>query len=303
MKQPRISSNAALIDIGGLVSNGLFELGELLDLQTVDHDGFNTQLTDYILQHGLHQEGKQELANRSAAFKTAKKNCRNLMRVTRDVMKPTFGYEYSLGWNTLGFVGGLGVPNSLDKLLTMAHLVRNYLTAHPTKEVAPMNVTAANATLILNALATTRQAVANYQTTFKTMGNNRDAKAKVLRGKIRLLTAELANVLPPVDPRWGTFGLSQPGLKQSPAIPQKLSAVVNGNDVALKWDAAARAELYRLWIKVSGVHTELTMIGSRTELDFTIENLPSGAVVDIAVSASNNGGESQLSEVVTVTIP
>jgi hypothetical protein len=37
------------------------------------------------------------------------------------------------------------------------------------------------------------------------------------------------------------------------------------------------------------------------DLDFTIENLPTGAAIDIVVTAVNYGGESPVSEVITIT--
>ncbi|MDB6024436.1 MAG: hypothetical protein JWM68_659, partial [Verrucomicrobiales bacterium] len=41
-------------------------------------------------------------------------------------------------------------------------------------------------------------------------------------------------------------------------------------------------------------------VGSPADLDFTLENLPAASTVEIYISAVNNGGESQLSEKVTI---
>ena len=50
-----------------------------------------------------------------------------------------------------------------------------------------------------------------------------------------------------------------------------------------------------------GAATEYTLAGSPADLDFTIENLPTNAQIDIVVVAVNNGGVSAQSEPVTIT--
>ena len=58
---------------------------------------------------------------------------------------------------------------------------------------------------------------------------------------------------------------------------------------------------YRVWIKIHDAEVDYTAIGSPSDLDFTLENLPANSTVDIVVSAVNNGGESAVSDVITVT--
>jgi hypothetical protein len=53
---------------------------------------------------------------------------------------------------------------------------------------------------------------------------------------------------------------------------------------------------------VVGVDEDFIVVGSITDLDFTLEGLPTGATVQIAVSASNNGGESARCEAVSVVM-
>ena len=63
----------------------------------------------------------------------------------------------------------------------------------------------------------------------------------------------------------------------------------------------ACAVLSRVWKKVRGVDAAAVAVGSPADLDFTIENLPTGAVIEITITAVNNGGESPVSEVITIT--
>ncbi len=72
--------------------------------------------------------------------------------------------------------------------------------------------------------------------------------------------------------------------------------------MALKWDAAARADYYRVFKKVLGVDEDFVAVGSPADLDFTIENLPANATVEIQISAVNTGGESQRTASVTIAM-
>ncbi len=123
-----------------------------------------------------------------------------------------------------------------------------------------------------------------------------------MRLRLRGVVEELNRVLGPLDPRWEAFGLNQPGLKQVPERPGKVNVVVQaGGIAAVKWAKSARAEYYRIWLKVIGVDAEAVPVGSPADLDYTIENLPAGSQVEVSLSAVNNGGESARSEVVVVT--
>lgn len=302
MKQPVLDSNPALINLGGSVSGGLLELGASLNLQTMDHAGFTAELNDFITKYSQHQQGKENRAIRSAGFKVASRNARTFLRLARDVMKPILGYHYSQAWNALGFVHSLVVPICPAQFGPMLHLLRDYLVAHPTAEAASMNVTAAQATSILNAFTTAQQSLATHELSLKTMAKQRDAKANILRAKIRLLIAELTSVLPSVDPRWERFGLNQPGIKQRPPTPSEVSAeLIAPNTLSVKWPAAPRAEYYRLWVKVIGVDEESQLVGTPADPNFLLENLPPKTEAEISLSALNNGGESARSSALRVS--
>jgi hypothetical protein len=104
-----------------------------------------------------------------------------------------------------------------------------------------------------------------------------------------------------LDLRWLTFGLKMPGADSIPEVPANILAVLTGpTALSIKWDAAARADYYRVWKKVVGVDEELVPVASPADLDLTMEALPNNATIEIAVSALNNGGESLRSAVVTV---
>ncbi|MFN7140463.1 MAG: fibronectin type III domain-containing protein, partial [Limisphaerales bacterium] len=94
-----------------------------------------------------------------------------------------------------------------------------------------------------------------------------------------------------------------PGARSTPPAPENVSTTLVGHDaVAVKWEPAPRARHYRVWKKVSGVDEEFVPVGSPADRDFTLENLPSESVVEIAVTAVNRGGESRKSAVITVQL-
>ena len=118
---------------------------------------------------------------------------------------------------------------------------------------------------------------------------------------MRGLISELETVLDPNDSRWLAFGLNIPGAPATPDVPSHVTATLTGSTAAMKWNAGARADYYRIWQKVHGVDDDYVSVGSAADLDFDVSSLPANSTVELAVSAVNDGGESQLSAAVTVT--
>lgn len=296
-----MSSMPGLINLAGLVAGGLSELGEGLNLHYVDHEAFALEVADFVAEQNSHLQGKQARKVKQAAFVAAMKDCRAFARVTRDLLKPVLGYGFTQNWEALGFAKGLRVPERVSRVNPMMQAIRGYLTANPTMENAAANVTAARATQLFNALDAAQQALAAHEVTTATRKVSRDAKAKAVRNRISQLAKELTNVLSPVDPRWLRFGLNQPGSLQTPDVPGKVSLVLASNNaLTVGWQKSARAGYYRIWVKVKDRDMEFVPAGNSSDLTFTIEDLPAGAEVEVAVSAVNNGGESARSEVTKV---
>ncbi len=180
---------------------------------------------------------------------------------------------------------------------------KTFLTANPQHEVADV-ATAALADAALTALTTARAAVTVKRGAVRTLLGTRKQREKVLRARIRGVVEELKRVIGPIDGRWDSFGLNQPGLQQVPDRPRKVTVVLQaGGAAAVKWAKTPRADYYRLWLKVIGVDEEAIPVGTRTDLDYAIETMPAASQVEVSLSAVNNGGESARSEVVVVVTP
>jgi len=186
-------------------------------------------------------------------------------------------------------------------MLLLLQALKTYFIDNPTQEIEALNVSAVRAGALITDLTNALAAVDQQKTKVRNLMTARDLSAKAVRGDMLSLVAELNRKLDPLAAEWEDFGLKRPGALAIPTVPSNVTAVVIGpNAVAVKWDQAERASHYRVWKRVVGVDDELIPSGSPADLDFALEGLPAGATIEIAVSAVNNGGESQKTEVVTV---
>ncbi|MBA4146582.1 MAG: fibronectin type III domain-containing protein [Verrucomicrobia bacterium] len=254
-----------------------------------------------VVARDARELGKEELRILRELAEIERNETREFVMLGRDQLKPTLGRLYHPGWDITGFQGTLQAPNKPDKLESFAEAFHSYLVQNPTKEVPAHDITAVKADERYNAIKNARTAVLAKEGELKTLKQNRDAKFAVLAVLLRGLVKELGQLIPPLDGRWTTFGFNTPGVKERPPTPTNIKVVLIGpNALSVKWDRSARAEYYRVWMRIVGVGTELGVVGTPADLDMTLESLPSNSIVEVALSAMNNGGESARSEVIAV---
>ena len=95
--------------------------------------------------------------------------------------------------------------------------------------------------------------------------------------------------------------MNKPGALETPdEVENVLATLIGPTAAALKWGPTPRAQYYHVFKKVVGVDTEFILVGSPADLDFTLEGLPANSTVEIYVTAVNNGGESAISETITL---
>ncbi len=300
MRQPRHNSLTSLVSGGTHASAGAGAHAVALNLEFGAKLAIDGVLNPLVTQRDAHTVATGELATLRGLLRIRQDETYDLLVGSRDLLKRTLGKKYSPAWAGTGFTFSLQVPRSVASQQSMAGTLKAYLVANPTLERADL-MTAAMIGTALDDLTNAENAVKLKESQVGTLLTARKQKEKALRLRLRWVIDELGRVIDPLDDRWTAFGLNKPGLKQTPGVPTKLSVVLMNNIAAsVKWKGAARAEYYRVWIKVNGVDQDMRVVGSPSDLDFTIENLPANSVIQIAVSAVNNGGESALSEVVTV---
>jgi len=301
MEQPRYTTLPDLITGGTKASGGAGAHGANLNLMVGSKVLIDADLGGLTGLFDAHRGAKAELTELRRELKDQNKVAGDFLFVARDSLKRSLGRQYSIGWDGTGFTSSLKIPRSVTRRQHILRSLQSYLGDHPERETADV-VTAALVGTRLDELTNAQTAVDLQKSLAGTHLTNRKQKEKAMRLRLRWLADELGRLMGPLDDRWTAFGLNKPALKRTPAVPTKLSVVLMNNIAAsLKWEGAARAEYYRVWIKVIGIDLGMRTIGSPADLDFTIESLPGNSAIEVAVSAMNNGGESALSEVVTIT--
>ena len=293
---------SGLVEKSGVVIEALTDHGATLGLVRNTAATVTPSLTALVTADGGNKQKAAALRNARLALSSVAIAARNYGMKVRDSLKPSLGNVHSPAWNEVGFIGGLKVSFEPAKLKVLMLDIKAYLERNPSAENVAADITAVRAGAVSQQLTESTDAVAAAKYDARATLTTRRTAAGVLRGTLRGVIKELAEEIDPLSDYWLAFGFNKPGQVVTPAVPAGLiAALVGPSSVALKWNKAARAERYRIYKKVLGVDTEMVLVESREDLDFVLEGLPAGKTIQIAVSAVNNGGESQLSETVSVT--
>lgn len=289
-----ISSSAQAI--GGLTLHGA-AIGVVLNTPVV----IGASRAAVVLADNLYETAREELKTKQEALDAAMAAAADYITICRELLKPTYGKRHSEAWDVTGFRSSLKIPKDPEEMLPLTGSMEGFIVDNAFIHNTELNINPVSAAAIGQNLLNAINAVNAQETEVQRLLDERDAAAKKLRRHLTGLVAESKQLIPGLDPRWLSMGFNRPGAKERPATPTNVVVtLISANKLSLKWDKAARAEYYRVWLKVNGVDTELLPVGSPADLDFTIEGLPANAVLEIAVSALNNGGESVRSEVITV---
>ncbi len=250
------------------------------------------------------ETGRSLLRGLRAAFETARVAARRLATFARDALKPTFGTEYTPAWDVTGIIGTLEIPKNVDDLIVLMNTLAAFFTANPTLEIAVRNITAVHIQALGDALADAQAAVITQEATVGQLVDTRDAAFAALVKRIRGVIDECNQVLGPLDPRWKAFGLNMPGAEETPDQVEGLTVtLLTPTTAALKWNVPARASYFHVFQRVHGTDDELLLIATPDDPNYPLESLPANTTLDFAVSALNDGGEGQMSQVVTITTP
>lgn len=300
MQNPITNLPGRLIPHLGSALAGINKYGVALGLPAGLGAILSAHETELTALHNTYQTAKTAAKNATAAKSAALKAARIFVAKVRELNKPTVGYKYSQFWDAFGLTGNLRIPGKVEPMLVTLPTMGGHLTDNPQFGSEDAGLTGAQAGVLETNLTNTRTATAETKSALQQANNARRAKAKLVQLALRELFSILLFKLDPLDPRWLEFGFKKPGASPVPEAPEGVMALVlGGNNISVKWSAAARAEHYRIWMRVSGA-TEWTSLGSSVDLAFLIENAPSNAQVEVAVSAVNNGGQSEKSTIVTV---
>ncbi|MDB6025775.1 MAG: hypothetical protein JWM68_1998 [Verrucomicrobiales bacterium] len=301
MKQPLIKQIPVLIPAGNKAIHGSTLHRVLLGILHNTPENIAADLNGLISSRDNYELARLSFTTTRSTLIAKTQMSRETIRIARDIVKQYLGNEYNINWDITGMVGSIALPTSPEELSNVALGFKAYFTAHPEHENVPLQITAAKLQILYDDLVAAENAVLTDQETVDTLRIVRDEKADRLYKRLRSCVDELNLLMGPLDPRWKSFGFNLPGAEETPDVPTNFAAVLIGPTTsAMKWDAAARATYYRVWKRVIGVDAEPVAVGSPGDIDFNLENLPAGSTIEIYVSAVNNGGESQLSEKITI---
>ncbi|MDB6027695.1 MAG: hypothetical protein JWM68_3918 [Verrucomicrobiales bacterium] len=299
MKQVQMKTLSDALTLGQKAIKGSTVHNDLVVINTAAT--ITLDLTALVLARDNYELGKALASDRRGAVRTTLGVSREALAICRDIFKPYFGSEYNESWDITGLRGSIGIPRSADDVQPLLLTFKTQLAAHPEREHAGLEATAVHFDALYTNIIAAQNAVITQDAAVQSLKALRDEKLDALTKRIRDLMGELAMKIGPMDPRWLAFGFNLPGAEETPEIPSNLSVILIGpNAAAMKWSAAVRAGYYRIWKRVVGVDAEPVGVGTPADLDFTLENLPANATIEISISAVNDGGESARSESVTI---
>ena len=237
------------------------------------------------------------------ALKSARAAATSFCRTARHVLEHYLGERHGDAWRPTGFILNLTIPQKEGGLVTLLGDLQTYFTANPSRENASLNVTALQAGTLLQALTTARMNFDAMRGGCRTSRVARDARVVAMRRRISGLIHELKQAMGPLDPRWLDFGLNMPGAASVPAAPENVVALPSlTGQLQVSCDAAVNATGYRFYYQRPVLDLEPVQAGSATDPLFIITGLTPGQSYLIYASATNAGGESELSGPVTALV-
>ncbi|MBA4146840.1 MAG: fibronectin type III domain-containing protein [Verrucomicrobia bacterium] len=298
----RLANSAAkmVVQMGNIIP-GILNLGSQLGLASNLAGLLTAEKEALDLSHSQFLEARVMLRKKGEKLELALKTGRTFATVLRVLRKDALGPKGSREWEALGFRGSRQVPLTVDKVYVLLGTMGGYLESRPELDYSGIDITSAQAGVLKKALmdrvAAVNLAKADVQRALQ-------ARA-VLLGKARRLVRKVFNdvayALDPLDGRWVEFGFNQPGLKKTPAAPEKVKAtVVEPGGIIVECPPVPLAERYRVWVRVVGVDAEMRPVASGSDPSFVLNGIALNAEVEIGMTALNRRGEGRMSEIVVL---
>ncbi|TLD71734.1 fibronectin type III domain-containing protein [Phragmitibacter flavus] len=254
-------------------------------------------------KQGIFTAAKSAKPAKTLLKNQAERNARAFATTAVNILKPHLGTQWNSQWQAAGFVSGsLAIP---DNPLPLLGQLRDYFTAHPAQENAPLNITAALAQAQITALSNARSAANDSNTAMGIAKAERDSAQRALYKRMSGLLAELSQLLTPDDPLWYAFGFDRPADGQQPGpIDDLVLTPGSAGMVYADWEDARRAARYRVFKQISGTDPAPVQVANAViESEYTLTALPSGATVQITIVAVNDAGEGVLPATATMVVP
>jgi hypothetical protein len=250
-----------------------------------------------------HLAARTAKVEKTAAKTLQDSNTKAFLATAIGVLKPALGAQWSSAWEAVGFQSGnLALPATMEERFGLLLAVKDYLTANPGRENAPLLITAAQAQTLADANSAARAASNQSNTDAGNAMAAREAAAAALRRRLRALIEELVGLIAADDARWYAFGFNAPGDPETPGVPEHLTATPGApGTLYVDWDDARRADRYHVFTK-GAADAQPVRRATVTESDAALDGLTAGPV-QITVTALNDAGESVPSAPLQATVP
>lgn len=244
--------------------------------------------------------------NASAAQQVADSNGKAFIALTKKMLGPGLGDDWTPEWGAVGFpASAVAIPGTIAERQELLKKISLWLAANPAREITASGIlfTAAAGGAEFDALSGARSDFNQKTTDQSTAILARDAARTALETRMRGLINELSQRLPDTDPRWYAFGLNAPGDAATPGIPDGLVLTPGtGGTLYADWADSRRGSGYHVWRLVVGVDNAFVKVATVTDSNATLTNQPLGKLIKIQITAYNAAGDSQPSETAEVTL-
>jgi len=238
-----------------------------------------------------------------AEIRTAAAQVQGFLPKMIDRCKGFLGRTYNVTYKQLG-LDSLGLPKSHSYRLRVIESMAGYLHSHAALADPAQGLTAAAATGLHAAYRDALTHAATARARARALKDAEQAALQTLRATLRGWIKELSLCLPPLDPRWRTFGLNIPGQQAAPEQVENLIVTPqSAGTLLLAWEAAPRAGRYQVEMLVLPEETEFTRVTTVGATNVVLSDLVPGASVRLRVAAVNEGGPGVPSDAVPAQVP
>lgn len=285
--------------------NGLTLEGQALKITQITAAQLQAAVTAFANADNAYNAGRSAQQAASDAFQAAQGALTDWLGVVRTVLAGSFGQRWSTVWAQAGFINNTtSLPSRMEDRFALAGRLVAFFTKSPSYEVPSMQVTAAQGTTLLNAIATTQNALTQAGVALQKLDATWTDAYTTLVDTMWSLVKILQATLDDDDPRWLVFGLPMPGTPSTPGQPVNLSATTDDTGAIIsQCDAVPLATRYRWRTLLVGLQTDYQLAASTKEPMASLPALPPGQAVQIIVQAVNGNLQGVASDPLIFTVP
>ena len=306
MAAKTLPTNAGqLIGLGNKMETGMVKVGASVPVTMVTETQVATDLQSFVTAEETFNAARSAAQTKSDIYQAALQAVYVWLLAARSVLVPKFGSRWNTAWAQAGFVNhSTAVPSRIEERLALVLSLFAFFRANKPYEVPSLEVTAAVAAAKRGAALEAQSELADEEMLLKEAGETRATAQTTLMATMRTLISNLDRKLTPFDPRWLAFGLTQPGVSQTPGKPVNVQAHTDGTgDTIVTCDQVPLAARYRWRMLLVGVQTEYALAARSVDPIGMIKNVLPGQRVRIIVQAVNGNRQGVASDPIEFTMP